>query len=205
MERAAAELQANATSARSSVAKSNLTRARLASSQTMQTVSDLTQVEQQLAQVDLTLRVVRYDAERDVLRAPVAGRVSGLARVGPGTVLGTGRTVMELVATIKPADIDDVQVSSPATLRFTTVNPRGTSAFEGKVVALSPAEITGGNGQHYFRAQIVATDPALLRREGVRLQPGILVSVHVTTHARTLADYLLTPLEDIASGAFREE
>ncbi|VVT21794.1 HlyD family secretion protein/membrane fusion protein, protease secretion system [Sphingomonas sp. EC-HK361] len=214
LERAAAELQAESATAGSSVARSNLERAKLADEQTMQTVSQLAQVDEQLAQVDPALRVTQYDANRDVLRAPAAGRVSGLAKIGPGTVLGGGRTVMELVpdgraliveANIKPADIDDVRVGSPATLRFTTINPRGSSSFNGKVVALSPMQLTTPQGAAYFRAQIAVSDPAALKREHVALRPGVPVTVHVKTHARTLFDYLFTPLEDAASGAFREE
>lgn len=213
LERAAAELEAEALTANSDVARSNLSRAKLASEQTMQTVTQLQQVNEQLAQVDPSLRVVRYDAERDILRAPVAGRVSGVTQMGPGTVLGTGKTVMQLVpdgraliveARVKPTDIDDVRVGSPATLRFTAIHPRGRSSFEGKVVALSPTVIQGQGGG-YFRAQVVLNDPAELDRAGVRLQPGIPVTVHVTTHSRTLFDYLFTPIEDAASGALREE
>jgi hypothetical protein len=95
-----------------------------------------------------------------------------------------------------------------ASLRFTTVNPRGQSTIPGRVVALSPARIgEGGAGAPagYFRAQIMVDDPRALARAGIRLQPGLPVLVHVNTHSRTLLDYLLTPVEDAMSSAFREE
>ncbi len=214
LERAAAELEAQALTAGSDVARSNLSRAKLASEQTMQTLNQLQQVTEQLAQVDPSLRVTRYDAERDVLRAPAAGRVSGVTRIGQGSVLAGGRTVMEIVpdgrtlivdAKIDPADIDDVRIGSHAALRFSTVNPRGQSSFDGKVVALSPMQVTGADGARYFKAQIALADPDVLARQGVNLQPGIPVTVHVTTQSRTLWDYLFAPLSDAASGAFREE
>ncbi len=84
LERAAVELQAQQGSGAAAVEQSQLEIARVRSRQTMDTVSQLAQVEAQLAQVDPALRVTRYDAERDVLRAPVAGQISGVARVGPG-------------------------------------------------------------------------------------------------------------------------
>ena len=161
------------------------------------------------------MRVTRYDESRDLLRAPMAGRVSGVARVGSGSVLRAGQSVMELVpagraliveAQVRPGDIDDVRIGSPAMLRFTTVNPRGQSSFDGKVVALSPTRIAdekGGPG--HFRAQIAIPDPARLAAQGVDLQPGIPVAVHIKTHERTLFDYLAAPLEDAMSGGFREE
>jgi HlyD family type I secretion membrane fusion protein len=214
LERAAADLEAQSLTGAASVSRADLQIAKLANTQTIDIVAQLGKVEEQLAQVDPALRVSRFDEARDTLRAPVAGRVSGLAKIGPGTVLGGGTTAMEIVpqgraliveATIRPEDIDDVRVGSPATLRFTTVNPRGQSSFDGKVVALSPASITGENGQRYFRAQIMVDDPDALTRNNVSLQPGLPVTVNVKTHSRTLFDYLFAPVADTMSGAFREE
>jgi HlyD family type I secretion membrane fusion protein len=214
LERAAAELQAQVASGTASVSRADLQSAKLANSQVMNVVAELGKVEEQLAQVDPALRVSRFDEARDTLRAPVAGRVSGLAKIGPGTVVGGGSTMMEIVpdgrsliveAMIRPEDIDDVRVGAPATLRFTSVNPRGQSSFEGKVVALSPARVSDGKGGSFFRAHVMVDDPAELERNKVRLQPGVPVAVHVKTHARTLFDYLFAPIEDSMSGAFREE
>lgn len=146
LERAAAELQAQEGSGAAAVEQSQLEIARVRNHQTMDTVS-------QLAQVDPALRVTRYDAERDVLRAPVDGQVSGVARVGPHMVVGAGSNVMEVVpagraliveALIPPADIDDVRLGSTATLRFSTINPREHGTYEGKVITLSPARVTEG-------------------------------------------------------------
>jgi HlyD family type I secretion membrane fusion protein len=171
-------------------------------------------VEEQLAQVDPALRVTRFDAERDTMRSPIAGRVSGVARVGPGSVLGAGQTMMEVVpdgraliveARVAPADVDDVRTGMPATLRFTTVNPRGASTIEGRVAVLSPTRITEQGGPGYFRAQIVIDDPRLLADAGLDLRPGLPVIVHIKTRSRTLFDYLFAPLEDAMSSGFREE
>lgn len=214
LERAAAELEAARATASSSVEKSRLASGKLADQQVMDVVAQLNQVDEQLAQVDPALRAVRYDADRDLLRAQVAGRVSGLIPIGPGTLLAAGRTVMQIVpdgraliveAQISPNDIDDVKLGSHATLRFTTINPRGASSFEGTVVALSPARVPGANGSSAYRAQIRVDDPATLRRENVRLLPGEPVTIHIKTHARTLFNYLFAPLENAAAGAFREE
>lgn len=214
LERAAAELQAQASTGAASVSRADLQMAKLGNTQTIDIVSQLGKVEEQLAQVDPALRVSRFDEARDTLRAPVAGRVSGLARIGPGTVLSPGSTTMEIVpqgralvveALIRPEDIDDVKLGSQATLRFTSVNPRGQSSFDGKVVGLSPASIAGENGQRFFRAQIMVDDPAALARNNVDLQPGLPVTVNIRTQSRTLFDYLLAPVGDAMSGAFREE
>jgi HlyD family type I secretion membrane fusion protein len=215
LERAAAELQAQQGSGAAGVAEAQLDIARVRSRQAMDVVSQLAQVDAQLAQVDPALRVTRYDAERDLLRAPVDGQVSGVTRLGAGTVVSAGTTVMEVVpsgraliveALIPPADIDDVRLGSAATLRFTTINPRAHGAYEGEVIALSPARVPGASeGTSGFRVQVRVADPTALERDGVRLQPGIPVTVQVRTHDRTLFNYLFAPVGDAMSGAFREE
>lgn len=214
LERAAAELQAQASTGAASVSRAALQMVKLANTQTIDIISQLGKVEEQLAQVDPALRISRFDEARDTLRAPAAGRISGLAKIGPGTVLGAGSTTMEIVpqgralvveALIRPEDIDDVRVGSAAMLRFTSVNPRGQSSFDGKVVGLSPASIAGQNGQRFFRAQVMVDDPAAVARNKVALQPGLPVTVNIRTQSRTLFDYLLAPVGDAMSGAFREE
>lgn len=214
LQRSAAELRAQTGTGEATVARSRLESAKLAKTQMLDTLNQLREVEDQLAQVEPDLRVLRFDEARDTLRAPVAGRVSGVTKIGPGTVLGTGTTVMEIVpdgramiveAMVRPEDIDDIKVGSAASLRFTTVNPRGQSSFDGKVMALSPARVPGRDGTGQFRAQIMMDDPGALKRNNVNLQPGLPVTVHIKTHERSLFNYLFAPVEDSMSGAFREE
>lgn len=214
LERAAAELQAQQGTGTAAVEQSQLEIARVRNTQVIDIVSQLAQVEEQLAQVDPALRVTRYDADRDLLRAPVDGQVSGIARVGPGMVVGAGTTVMEIVpagraliveALVPPADIDDVRLGSTATLRFTTINPRAHGTYEGKIITLSPARVAEGQGPGGYRVQIRVSDPVAMKRDGVQLQPGIPVVVQVRTHDRTLFNYLFAPIGDAMSRAFREE
>jgi HlyD family type I secretion membrane fusion protein len=215
LERNAAELEGSLANASTAVRRAELQRARIAHAQLVEINAELNRIEEALALAEPALRVTRFDEARDTLRAPVSGRVSGVVRAGPGTVLGAGQTVMEVVpagrslvveARVLPADADDVRIGMPASLRFTTVNPRGQSTIPGRVVALSPARIGEGGGQAgYFRAQIIVDDPRALERAGIRLQPGLPVLVHIQTRSRSLLDYLFTPVEDAMSSAFREE
>ncbi len=216
LERSAAEIEGQRANAATAVRRAELRFARLGHAQLMEINAELARVEEGLAQAEPALRVTRFDEARDTLRAPVAGRVSGVTRLGQGSVLGAGQTVMEVVpegramvieARVLPADADDVRVGMTASLRFTTVNPRGQSTVQGRVVAFSPARIESGDGRQsgYYRAQIVIDDAEALRRGGLALQPGLPVMVHIQTRSRTLLDYLFTPVEDAMSSAFREE
>lgn len=214
MQRNAAELQAQLVSSTSEMDQAEIQRQRVRDAQLMDIVAELNRVQSELAQVEPQLDVSRYMAEQDVLRSPVTGRVAGLAQVGPGTVIGPGQTMMQIVpvegtlvidARIRPQDIDDVHLDAEATVRFTSVNPHGRTSFAGRIVTLSPTQINDGQGPGYFRAQIAINDPGELERAGVTLQPGVPASVHITTERRTLWDYLISPFSDALSRSFREE
>jgi HlyD family type I secretion membrane fusion protein len=213
LQRSAAQHQADSATGEASLREAEITYQRTRDAQVMQIVTDLARVQEQLAQVNPQLDVNRYLADQDLLRAPAAGRVTSLAALGPGTVVTGGRTLMEVVpagrtliveAKIKPSDIDDVHLGAEATVRFSTVNPRGQSSFTGRVVTLSPARIEDSSGG-YYRAQIAIDDPAAASDAGLSLQPGIPASVNVKTQDRTLLSYLLSPLGDAMSRSFREE
>lgn len=213
LERQEAGLVADLAGGDATLTQAEIARDRLRAAQAMETSSQLGQVQEQLAQVSPQLEVSRYFADRDQLRAPAAGRVSGVVSMGPGMVVSGGRTLMQIVpsgrpliveARVKPSDIDDVRLGQEATIRFSTVNPNGKTAFKGRVVTLSPAQITEG-GQAYFKAQIALDDPAEARREGLVLQPGIPASVNIKTKDRTLFGYLFAPFADAVSRSFREE
>jgi HlyD family type I secretion membrane fusion protein len=213
LERTAAQLNADRISGAAAVREAEIQQARVRDQQVSDIVGQLNSVDQQLAQVTPQLDVNRYLADRDVLKAPVAGRVSGIAAIGPGTVIGGGKTLMEIVpsgrtliveARVKPQDIDDVRLGQEATVRFTSVNPHGKTAFKGKIITLSPDRIAG-EGAAYYKAQIAIDDPSAAKEDGLTLQPGIPASVTIKTQDRTMIDYFMAPFSDAVSRAFREE
>ncbi len=213
LERNRAQLEAEVGTGMAAVRQAEIARQRLRDTQTLDTVSQLNQVQQQLVQVGSQLDVSKYLADQDMVRAPAAGRVSGVVPMGPGMVMGSGRTIMEIVPTgralivearVKPQDIDDVRLGQEATIRFSSVNPHGQTAFKGRVVTLSPARIEQ-NGTAFYKAQIVLDDPQAARREGLTLQPGIPATINIKTRERTLFDYLFAPFTDAMSRSFREE
>lgn len=213
LERNAAGLQADRATRQGAVAQARINTGRTVDAQFVDITAQLDQVRQQLAQVAPQLGIARDAAQRGILRAPADGRVSGVAKLGPGTTVGGGKTLMELVpdgaplvadVSIAAGDIDDVRIGQPATLRFATVNPHGKTAFAGTVTRLSPDRVGDGAASGY-RARITLDDPAAARRDGLALSPGIPVSANIKTQDRSLLDYLLSPFIDAMSRAFRSE
>lgn len=172
---------------------------------------DLGVQELQLAEkrAALTERIARL-----ALKAPVGGVVYGLAVPGPQAVVRAAETVgyvvpldrpLVVAARIAPRDIDTVHPAQEAKLRFTSFSSRTTPELRGHVTLVSADAFEDAQtGQGYFRAE-VAIDPDELRRLGdVQVLPGMQVEVMLSTGSRTALSYLLKPVSDYFSRAFRE-
>lgn len=213
LERTRIELETAAIANRARAAEVRLTAARAEQARVSEILDQLRTVQNQLQQVAPDLAVARYNAERDLIRAPAPGVIVGLEPTSAGAVVSRGHRFMDLLpdgrtliveARIKPEDVDDVRLGQKADVRFTTVNPRGQSKLEGKVTTLSADRLTDPQtGQGYFLAQITL-DRARLDPE-LRITPGLPAAVNVRTKGRSVLDYLLSPLTDAFSRAGREE
>jgi HlyD family type I secretion membrane fusion protein len=214
LERLRVELESRAVTGRARLAEAELTAAKAEDARVGEIVDQLRLIQAQLQQVGPDLEVARYNAERNVVRAPVAGSVVDLARLSPGSIVGSGSKVMDLLPTgralivearIRPQDIDDVRVGSVADVRFTTVHPRGPSRVTGTVTTLSADRLTdAATGQPYYLAYI-ALDMADIRSDGLALTAGLPATVNVRTARRSVLSYLMAPLADAFSGAGRQE
>lgn len=214
LERLRVELEAQAISGEAKVAEAELTAAKAEQTRVGDIVDQLRLVQDQLQQVDPDLAVAKYNAERDVVRAPLAGAVVDLARLTPGSIIGSGDKVMDILpsgrgliveARIKPEDIDDVKVGSVADVRFTTVHPRGPSKVTGTVTTLSADRLTDEKtGAGYYLAYI-ALDTRDLDKDDLTITAGLPASVNVRTAKRSFLSYIFAPLLDAFSAAGRQE
>lgn len=214
LERTAVDLRTRGATGSGAVLEAELTVAQQDEARVGQTVEQLRQVQTQLSQVDPQLTVSRYAAERDLVRAPFAGKLVGVSHLGPGSILSPGAKVTDLLpqgrafivqAKVRPQDVDDVKVGGEAHVRFTSVNPRGRSNVKGVVTTLSADRLTDQRtGEAYYLAY-VALDAEEVRRDGLDLQAGLPATVNIRTANRTFLNYLLAPLGDAMSKAAREE
>lgn len=214
LERLRVELEAQEVSGAAKVAEAELLAAKAEQERVASVVDQLRLVQDQLQQVDPDLAVARYNAERDVVRAPLAGAVVDLARLAPGSIIGSGEKVMDILpnrrgliveAKIKPEDIDDIRVGSVADVRFTTVHPRRPSKVTGTVTTLSADRLTDqATGAGYYLAYI-ALDASDLKGDDLTLTAGLPATVNVRTAKRSLLSYIFDPLFDAFAGAGRQE
>lgn len=157
----------------------------------------------------------RAKVERKSIVAPQNGVIMNLKVHTSGGVIAPGGTIADIVPVnedlvleveIKPIDIDIVRPDLPASVRFVAYKQRTTPVIEGRVTRVSPdARTNERTGQAYFLATVEVEPEQLSLVPYVKLYPGMPVEVAIVTGRRTVLDFLIQPLSDSFSHAFREE
>jgi HlyD family secretion protein len=149
------------------------------------------------------------------IRAPIDGAVFQQAVHTVGGVITTGEVLMLIVpeadaleaeVKVQPQDIDQVRLGQNAILRFPAFNQRTTPELNGEVnrVSADVAEDQKTGARHYtVRIAIPASE--IERLKGLRIVPGMPVESFIQTSPRTVISYLVKPLHDQISRAFREK
>jgi HlyD family secretion protein len=163
----------------------------------------------------------RHIAARRVLSrldivAPVPGVIVKLNYHTPGGVIRPGNSILELLPTqdeqlieinVRPQDIDHVRTGQEAIVRLTALDQRVTPMISGKVVYISADAVASEKKQAQDNIYIarVRIDPESTK--GIKdfaATPGMPADVYVKTGQRTFFEYLLRPVKDTMSRAFRE-
>ncbi len=153
--------------------------------------------------------------KRTDIRAPQAGTVFQSTVHTVGGVIPPGDPMMIIVpdaenlaveARVNPQDIDKVQITQPAVLRFSAFDTRTTPEIFGKVTRVSAdTTLDQRTGQSYYTIRIALERDQMERLGNVRLVPGMPVDAFVQTGERTVIAYLMKPLSDQIVKAFREK
>ncbi len=151
--------------------------------------------------------------DRSEIRAPYDGVIDKMAFASIGDVVQPAQTIMEIVpdsdrllveSRIRPADIDQVQNAQISRVHFTSYASPQTPVLEGKVVFISAERTTEREtGASYYRVR-VRLDPKDVAKQKLTLVPGMPVDVFIATGSRSMLSYLIKPLSDQFSRAFRD-
>jgi PrtD family type I secretion system ABC transporter/HlyD family type I secretion membrane fusion protein len=147
----------------------------------------------------------------DIL-APQSGIVHQLAVHTVGGVVAPADAIMFIVpdtdrlsleARITPSDIDQVHIGQKAVLRMSAFNQRTTPELSGTVIRIA-ADLTQDErtGLSFYLVRIAVEQARL---GGLTLLPGMPAEAFIQTGERTALSYLLKPLRDQISRAFKEE
>lgn len=173
---------------------------------------DLQYRELELAEQRRTLleRLNRLD-----ITAPVSGIVYGLQIQTLRSVIRPADPVLYIVpqdrplviaARVEPIHIDKIFVGQPVTLRFSALDQRQTPELFGTVTQISADAFEDANSSiSFYRAEIMLAEGEQDKLpKNTVLIPGMPVETFIRTDARTPLAYLVKPLADYFTKAFRE-
>lgn len=160
-------------------------------------------------------RSLRERLARLDITAPVSGVVYGLQVFTPRSVIRAAEPVLYLVpqdrplviaARVEPTDIDKITLGQNVSLRFSALDQRETPEVFGHVTKISADAFEDANGQFsFYRAEIVLNEGEAERLpKGTVLIPGMPVETYIRTDDHTPLAYLVKPLADYFTKAFRE-
>lgn len=158
--------------------------------------------------------------EQTDLIARVAGIVKVLKVNTVGGVLRAGDELMQISPTdgemiieakINPADIGDIALGLPASVRLDAFDYTIYGSVSGVLDYVSADTLTeqgpGGQTMSYYRA-LVRIDAAHMsanpKFQSIALKPGMTATVDLRTKTRTVFHYLTKPISRAFSGALRE-
>lgn len=160
-------------------------------------------------------RAILQRLDRLDIRTPVSGIVYGLQFYTPRSVIRPADPVLFLVpqdrplviaAQVSPIHVDQIFVGQDVTLRFSTFDQRTTPELFGTVAQVSADAFTDETSRSsFYRVEIDVNEGELDRLpEGSKLLPGMPVETFIRTRDRTPLAYLVKPLADYFTKAFRE-
>lgn len=181
-----------------------------------ESASNLRDVEARLADLGPRLNAAREGLAQTEVRAPEAGYVLGLSQHTVGGVAGAGETLMDVVpsnaplvirADVRPSDIDEVRPGMSALVMLQAYNSYRVPKIEADVVNVSADSIVNPEAKTSFYRVELRVRPEELRKlpKGVRLSPGMQVSVMIITGKRTVLSFLLGPIGQLLDQSMREQ
>ncbi|WP_338530571.1 HlyD family type I secretion periplasmic adaptor subunit [Nitratireductor thuwali] len=175
---------------------------------------ELRETEARLAELEERKVAAEELLRRTDIRAPQDGRVHELAVHTVGGVISAGEPIMTIVPSadeltvevrVAPQDVDQVEPGQPVHLRLSAFSQQTTPELEGSVETVSPDLVQDErSGLPYYRVRIRLHGNHLEAFEAGSLRPGMPVEAFMRTSDRTVMSYLLKPLTDQISHAFRE-
>ncbi len=160
-------------------------------------------------------RGIREQISRLDITAPVAGIVQELQVTTPRSVVRPADPLLYIIpqdrplvisARINTINIDEVHAGQEVVLRFSAFSSRTTPEIDGVLNKVSPdALIDQATHIPYYRGEVTIPPEELAKLGDMTLVPGMPAEVYIQTGERSPLGYLMKPLTDYFTRAFREE
>lgn len=211
----AGQVEANIAENRGKIAEIEIQRVRLVSKAREDAIAELRELEFQEIETRESRRQLLDRMARLYLRAPVTGTVYGSSADTVRAVIRAAEPVMYVVPKDSPLivrthidtiHIDQVHVGQEAVLRFSAFDQRTTPELRGRVIDVSAdAYSDERTGQRYYKADVELDAKEAERLAHVTLLPGMPVEAFIQTGSRSALSYVVKPMADYFTRAFRDD
>jgi len=168
-----------------------------------------------LFELDTRRRSLIEQLDHLEIRAPLSGVVHGMQVFAERAVIRPADPLLYLVpqdqpliitSKVAPIHVDQVFVGQEVVLRFPTFDSRTTPELTGQVVQVSADAFLDERTQvSFYRTEIYLSEEELRKLPNdIILLPGMPVDTFLRTSDRTPLAYLIKPLADYFTRAFRE-
>jgi HlyD family type I secretion membrane fusion protein len=175
---------------------------------------DLREVTARVVDLEERLRAARDAATRQVVVAPVAGRLVDLKVNTVGSAVGPREPIVDIVPANVPLVVEvrvgadavgDVRVGQPAEVSLLSYRKREIGMLQATVTRVSAdALVEPRSGAVYFAVQAEVSPAELARVGQVVLLPGMAAEVYIKTAERSALEFLMDPLTAAMRRSFRE-
>lgn len=160
-------------------------------------------------------RGLREQITRLDITAPVSGIVQELQVTTPRSVIRSAEPILYIIpqdrplvvsAKIATINVDEIHPGQEVVLRFSAFSSRTTPEIDGVLSKISPdALIDETTRMPYYRGEVTIPPEQLAKLGQLELVPGMPVEIYIQTGERSPLAYLIKPLADYFTRAFREE
>lgn len=170
--------------------------------------ASLKKAEVELSKVDRRLRAAN-------ILSPDDGIVTSLEVTTPGQVIAAGHIIATLVpisdelvieGELPPSDINFVSIDQSANVLLSSYDAQTYGKLKGNVTKIGANTQTRDDGSSFYPIQIIVTDRGFDLRKDVKAEfiPGMEATVELIGEKRTIAAYLMKPMDKMRGEAFRE-
>jgi len=189
-------------------------------------IKELRETETELDDLEEQIRAAQYVVDRVEVRSPVHGIVVKKNFHTPGGVVSPGAVILELLpigderiieAHVNPKDISHVSVGQQALVRLSALNQRTTPMVGASVIYVSADTLAeqvqvrtetrsdSDTRREFYVVRVRLDQVDILRRMPEFIPtPGMPADVYIKTGERTFFEYIMKPVFDSFSRAFRE-
>jgi HlyD family secretion protein/adhesin transport system membrane fusion protein len=175
----------------------------------------LVQIDQRLLEATDQKNRAELQLKFSKLTSPIDGVVTAVNPAGIGTVVRAGDVLVEVVpqeeyylikAKILPKDIGKVSIGQNARVSYTAYDFSRYGIMEGELVKIAQNTTKTQQGEIYYDGW-VKTQGATFSKSPINpnILPGMIAQVDMLGDKRTIFEYIMSPLDRMASRALSEQ